>query len=51
MAISEESSPGELTSEEANVVIKSSGQACCHKKGVSQRLFQDTAVGSYKSLI
>lgn len=40
-----------MTSKEANVIIKSPGHACCHKKGVSQRLFQDTAVGTYKTLI
>lgn len=38
-------------SEEANVITRSPGHACCHKKGVSQRHFQDTAVGSYKTLI
>lgn len=36
-----------LLSEEA---ARSPGHACCHKKGVSQRLVPDTAVGSYKTL-
>lgn len=47
MAISKESSPQEVTSEEANVIVR----ACWYKKGVSWGVLQDTAVGSYKTIM